>query len=336
VRRAACAMAQANQREKVARWTRSMMISNEPQFQGQDSLICDFAAVILVHARHLTELTTQYCVATNSMLAIVGAIAGGSLRDLTIMFGPDSVAIFAQIGRLPMLRSLTLMIKPVTESSLGWEAFALSTADPWNLPHLNMLSLILTEVQTPAIFFSFLGRCCLKGLTEVKLWTSDLSPDATQALRTTLHQFSDLVLFEFSGARAILDVLIPDLSCRSLHIYGNGMPSAHTAASLSSRIRNIVVHAEVDLDAAAGDPFELTADDVREFLRSLGVNRSAQSELAEIRLNLEVAPSDFGYFSWRNDDPTLATFLGTLLPLALRLRDQGVTVVDYEDCSLNQ
>jgi hypothetical protein len=330
VRRAAYAMNQARQREKFARWTRIIIFSNDDR--EPDHLFFDFAAIILAYTPRLTELDIENGIATNSMLAIVSATAGGSLHELNLAFGANFVFLFAQIGQLHMLRSLTLEAN--TASSGALEGLPLDTTDPWRLPLLHTLCLMLSYVEAPTILFGFLSRCYLKSLTTLKVATLHLLPNAVQALSTLLRNLPDLVNFAFEGHRSTLDALVPDLSCRSLHI--GITPSAHMAASLSARIRIIVVAGTVvETD---DDGWELTPDNVRDFLQSLSTNSSAQSELIRIQLELEVAHNAFPYprFSWHSDDALLTMCLGKFLPHALRLRNQGVTVTDYEDRSLDQ
>jgi hypothetical protein len=323
-------MNQARQREKAVRWTRSIFFDHEDD--EPDHLFFDFAAVILAHTPHLTELIIETGIVSNSMFAIVSATAGGSLRDLRLTFGADFAVIIGHIGRLPMLRSLTL--ETYEKRPIIWDALPMDMIDPWKLPLLNTLHLLQSEVPIPSTLFSFFSRCDLDGLTEFKIRLStDLSPDATQALSKLLRNLPDLTLFDFKGRRATLDTLLPDVSCRSLHI--NRMPSAPMAASLSARMRTILVVGLVVKDTNERNP---TAEDIRDFLRAVNLNRPAQSELIRIQLKLDVRvdvrrPSPF---LWHSDVPSLATFLGTILSPSLRLRDQGVVVADYEDRSMDE
>jgi hypothetical protein len=313
-------MTLVSQREKVVRWTRSMFFGMQ-EADEQMPLYWDFAGVILAHTHHLTKLEVNG-VFPNSMLAIVSTSAGGSLRVLTLSFGSDSIAIFAQIGCLSMLRSLTL--EADGERPIDWAALPLDTAEAWKLPLLKDLRLWLRSADTSPMLFDFFSRCDLRGLRELRVDMHRASPETTQALSTVLRDIPDLVVLGLSSCQETLDRLVPDLSCRSLHIMFT--PSAHTAASLPARIRTIVV-----------DGWCLAGDDVRDFLRSLSTNRSAQSELTRIQLKLPCLDGASGpRFLWRSDDPILTTLLGKILPHALRLRDQGVIVTDFEDRTFDQ
>jgi hypothetical protein len=188
----------------------------------------DYVTAILVQARGMAELYLDH-MASGVMVAVTSVVASSSLCHLTLMIGPNAMALFAHVGLLGNLNTLEI-ISDINYYDVGLGHSHLRTLPPWELPALTRVSINLESVGIfgpPAtLFVEFFCRCTmgsLKDMTFILPFRYNGIVEAT-LLGSFVSKIPKLTRFHFgSEEQTVADIILSYAACSILEL--NACPS---------------------------------------------------------------------------------------------------------------
>jgi hypothetical protein len=312
-------------------WTRRIRVDRTEDEDDSDALYADYIAAILAHGRNLVDLDNVGVVSTNSMLSALSLAAFDSLRDLSIILGPqDPAVVLAYIGCFAQLQSLSLR---AGEEPPDWSGFGARDVEPWNLACLRTLSLQLYNLNSAwdgKLLLVFLCCCQMPQLEELFLqglvWPIESQHDVLALL---VRRHTGLRLVHLAGDPSAIRSLVPYAACSVLRLHA--LPIAWqetlvTLASVSFRVRSVELLGSLDMSC------DQPGAQMQTFLASVDSSRP-QSQLSSIRISVNVGRL-YERFHWHDKSLTVLSYANELLPYAIVLHSRGISLLDSDGLAL--
>jgi hypothetical protein len=289
----------------VSRWTRTLRFDLTGVFWSEIDAFTECAASIISRSRALVELDAGFFgLPTERIVAAAVEVAVGTLHRLKLGFAHHtSPAPWAVVSTAVNLRSLnlhTVSDDPFT----NWEAVG-----PWVLPHLKRLELDLNNYENSEDYdgiFTFLGRCELPDLQEIDIYTLALiSLGDVPALVRFSSSRPAIIRLTIDGPSSLSNDIIQHALAETVTLHT--VPDASAIPCLSLRIHTLEIYT---IPLHEKDERRLLA-----FLEALINDRPLRARLACIKLKLGGKDN----MRW------------AILPLARRLHEQSITLLDAND-----
>jgi hypothetical protein len=314
---------------KFSRWTRRIVFWPWEGNGGPEAraLCVDHIVSVLFHTRELVRLNIHIPM-TTAMLTAVTTFSAASLRSLSISWAPNSWSAFGFIGSLRGLQTLKITAdRPPDDSRRTYGTIPLERIRAWELPSLAQLTIesnAMLRSLDYVPFCTFLSRCRFSGMIDCHIWARYLeTPEDAQGLRVFLrahHGIQSLSLETRAEAIGDFRALAHSEALETLSLQFVLQPQAipHLPNSLTTLVLRLSPH-ELALESPLWP-----------LLEALAQARPARSQLSRLELYFTTGTIRF---TWRPTHPPYADtaaveYSDRLVPYALRLLEQGISVVD--------
>jgi hypothetical protein len=278
-------------------------------------------AYILLNATRIQQLVFEGLLMSPIFLTIPLHLCPSTLRVLVITVDPETISAAHHIGQLKLLQEVKII------SHADWDR---ARDQPWNMPELRSLDWVACrrDPSYPRYAASnydltFLNLCRFPGLhvLRIAIRRHETPPqNETDALRqfyTSSLSNSNIHTLGLYVARSQYREILPSLQVTKLDLMDT--PLSPSMLPFHPSVRTLCTTTE------SANP-----EGLWQLLDYLSKNPSS---LEEIRINPGanfMKPFTWALLAYETTDipPTVAEFLGRLLPFAVRLGQRGIRVVD--------
>jgi hypothetical protein len=276
--------------------------------------------IVLLTAPNLVALRSESVNVPASVLATISTVASSSISHLSVRFDGRSLTAMHMISSFPALKDLRVTFDDDTQPDFA-------RIHPWIIPTVHTFSWRYgTECEDicPANdSLHFLAACRFASQCRIELIFSDLWPDQSVLLNPFFDAHRDAEVVSMCSWMSISESSTI-FSAQNVEFVDRPPPAVLFTHNPLPRRVSICV----DLD-----------EDEHPIWDILGVLECRKR--LEHPLVLHVALRTILAFSWRTDasgsglSKEYASFIGRLLPHALRLYSQGVIIVDEDEESVH-